>query len=234
MDERVINIITESAWPILKAGFQYTIPLTLISFTLGTIIAVLVAIVRISKVKVLDQICRFYVWVMRGTPLLVQLFVVFFGLPKIGLIIEPMPAGIIVFSLSVGAYSSEIFRAAILSIPKGQWEASSSLGMSYIATLRRIILPQATKIAIPPLFNSFIALVKDTSLASNITVTEMFLVTQRITARTYEPLIMYLEVGFFYLIFCTVLSWLQKKVENKLMLTGNEKKKVQEIEEKQV
>lgn len=234
MDERVAGIITESAWPILKAGLQYTIPLTLVSFTLGTIIAVLVAIVRVSKIKVLDPICRFYVWVMRGTPLLVQLFVVFFGLPKVGIIIEPIPAGIIVFSLSVGAYSSEIFRAAIQSIPKGQWEASHSLGMSYVQTLRRIILPQATKIAIPPLFNSFIALVKDTSLASTITVTEMFLVTQRITARTYEPLIMYLEVGCVYLVFCTVLSWLQKKVENQLMLTGNDKKKIQEIKDGQI
>ena len=164
MDGRVGGIIVDSFGPIVKAGFQYTIPLTLISFTLGTILAILVAIVRVSKVKVLDPICRFYVWVMRGTPLLVQLFVVFFGLPKIGIIIEPIPAGIIVFSLSVGAYSSEIFRAAILSIPKGQWEASSSLGMSYVQTLKRIILPQATKIAIPPLFNSFIALVKDLSL----------------------------------------------------------------------
>ena len=158
MDGRVVSIITESFWPILKAGFQYTIPLTLISFALGTFIAVIVAVIRISKVKGLDLICRFYVWVIRGTPLLVQLFVVFFGLPRVGIIIKPIPAGILVFSLSVGAYSSEIFRAAIQSIPKGQWEASSSLGMSYIQTLRRIILPQVVKIAIPPLFNSFIAL----------------------------------------------------------------------------
>ena len=234
MDGRVVSIITESFWPILKAGFQYTIPLTLISFALGTFIAELVALLRITKVKRLDLICRFYVWVIRGTPLLVQLFVVFFGLPRVGIIIKPIPAGILVFSLSVGAYSSEIFRAAIQSIPKGQWEASSSLGMSYIQTLRRIILPQAVKIAIPPLFNSFIALVKDTSLASTITVTEMFLVTQRITARTYEPLIMYLEVGCIYLVFCTVLNWIQTYTESKLMLTQSEKKKVKEITEAQI
>ena len=233
MSGRIANIIIESFGPIIKAGFQYTIPLTLISFTLGTIIAVVVAIIRVTKIKVLDAVCRFYVWVIRGTPLLVQLFVVFYGFPKVGVIIDPMPAGILVFSLSVGAYSSEIFRAAILSIPKGQWEASSSLGMSYVATLRRIILPQATKIAIPPLFNSFIALVKDTSLASTITITEMFLVTQRITARTYEPLVMYIEVGCIYLLFCTVLNWLQGRVEDKLMLTKSEKKKVKEIEDNQ-
>ena len=234
MDGRIIEIIVDSFVPIITAGFQYTIPLTLISFTLGTLLAILVAIIRVSKVKILDPICRFYVWVIRGTPLLVQLFVVFFGLPKIGFIIEPMPAGILVFTLSIGAYSSEIFRAAILSIPKGQWEAASSLGMSYPATLRKIILPQATKISIPPLFNSFISLVKDTSLASNITISEMFLVTQRITARTYEPLVLYIEVGCIYLIFCTVLNWVQNRVEDKLMLSKSEKKKVKEIVDNQI
>ena len=223
MDNRILSIITDSFWPILKAGLQFTIPLTLISFALGILLAILVAVIRVSKVKILDPICRFYVWVMRGTPLLVQLFVVFFGLPKVGIVINPLPASVIVFSLSVGAYSSEIFRAAILSIPKGQWEASTSLGMSYLQTLRRIILPQATKISIPALFNSFISLVKDTSLASTITVSEMFLVTQRITARTYEPLIMYLEVGFIYLIFCTILHWVQTAVERKMNLTADKK-----------
>ena len=223
MESRILSIITESFWPILKAGIKFTIPLTLISFVLGTLLAVLVAVIRISKVRVLDPICRFYVWVMRGTPLIVQLFVVFFGLPKVGIVIHPLPASVMVFSLSVGAYSSEIFRAAIQSIPKGQWEASTSLGMSYLQTLRRIILPQATKIAIPSLFNSFISLVKDTSLASTITVSEMFLVTQRITARTYEPLIMYLEVGLVYLMFCTILHWVQTLVERKMNFAVNKK-----------
>ena len=220
---RVFTIITDSFWPILKAGIKFTIPLTLVSFAIGILLAIVVAVIRVSKVRVLDPICRFYVWVMRGTPLIVQLFVVFFGLPKVGIVINPLPASIIVFSLSVGAYSSEIFRAAIQSIPKGQWEASASLGMSYFQTLRRIILPQATKISIPSLFNSFISLVKDTSLASTITVSEMFLVTQRITARTYEPLIMYLEVGLIYLIFCTILHWVQTAVERKMNFATNKK-----------
>lgn len=234
MDGRIMTIIGNSFLPIIVAGIKYTIPLTLISFTLGTILALLVAIVRVSKIKVLNEICKFYVWIIRGTPLLVQLFIVFFGFPKIGVIIQPIPAGIIVFSLSIGAYSSEVFRAAILSIPKGQWEAASSLGMSYAQSLKRIILPQAFKISIPPLANSFIALVKDTSLASTITVPEMFLVTQRITARTYEPFILYLEVAFIYLIFCTLLNWLQVRVEKKLKLSSSEKKKIKEIEDQQI
>ena len=234
MDGRIMTIIGNSFLPIIVAGIKYTIPLTLISFTIGTILALLVAIVRVSKIKVLNEICKFYVWIIRGTPLLVQLFIVFFGFPKIGVIIQPIPAGIIVFSLSIGAYSSEVFRAAILSIPKGQWEAASSLGMSYAQSLKRIILPQAFKISIPPLANSFIALVKDTSLASTITVPEMFLVTQRITARTYEPFILYLEVAFIYLIFCTLLNWLQVRVEKKLKLSSSEKKKIKEIEDQQI
>lgn len=234
MDGRIMTIIGNSFLPIIVAGIKYSIPLTLISFTLGTILALLVAIVRVSRIKVLNEICKFYVWIIRGTPLLVQLFIVFFGFPKIGVIIQPIPAGIIVFSLSIGAYSSEVFRAAILSIPKGQWEAASSLGMSYAQSLKRIILPQAFKISIPPLANSFIALVKDTSLASTITVPEMFLVTQRITARTYEPFILYLEVAFIYLIFCTLLNWLQVRVEKRLKLSSSEKKKIKEIEDQQI
>ena len=161
------------------------------------------------------------------------MFLVFFGLPKVGVVINPMPSGILVFTLSIGAYSSEIIRAAILSIPKGQWEAAMSLGMSYPQQLLRIILPQAFKISVPPLFNSFIALVKDTSLAANITIPEMFLTTQRITARNYEPLLMYIEVGFIYLIFCTVLNYVQNRIENKLMLTPTDKKRIKEITDTQ-
>lgn len=216
MNTRTLEILTSSFWPILKAGISFTIPLTLISFALGTTLAVLVAILRISRVPVLSRLCGLYVWIIRGTPLLVQLFLVFFGLPKIGVVIDPMPSGILVFTLSIGAYSSEIIRAAILSIPKGQWEAAMSLGMSRPQQLIRIILPQSFKISVPPLFNSFIALVKDTSLAANITIPEMFLTTQRTTARNYEPLLMYIEVGFIYLIFCTVLNYAQNRVERRL------------------
>lgn len=214
--ERGMRIFAESFFPILKSGLKMTIPLTLLVFFLGTVLAIFVAIIRIKKVKILSQIAAIYVWIIRGTPLLVQLFIVFFGLPKIGIIIDAIPAAIFTFTLSVGAYSSEIVRSAILSVPKGQWEAAEALGFSYFKTMVNVILPQATKVAIPPLFNSFISLVKDTSLASTITVTEMFLTTQRITARTYEPFILYIEVGLIYLMFCTILTLLQNKIEEKL------------------
>lgn len=214
--ERAFRIFVESFFPILITGIKVTIPLTLIVFFLGTLLAVLVAIVRINKVKILSQIAGVYVWIIRGTPLIVQLFIVFFGLPKLGIIIPAIPAAILTFTLSVGAYSSEIVRSSILAVSRGQWEAAEALGFNYFQMMVKIILPQATKIAIPPLFNSFIALVKDTSLASTITVTEMFLVTQRITARTYEPFILYIEVGLIYLMFCSILTWLQSKMEIRL------------------
>ena len=162
------------------------------------------------------SLARFYVWVVRGTPLLVQLYVLFFGLPKLGIIIEPFPAAVIVFALNTGAYDSETMRAAIESIPKGQLEAGYCVGMSYGQTMRRIILPQALRTAFPPLSNSLISLVKDTSLAANITVVEMFMAAQRIVARTYEPLALYIEVGVIYLLFSTALTYLQRAGEKKL------------------
>ena len=218
IDNRIIEIIKSSLFPMLKAGIIYTIPLTLVSFAIGLLIAILVALTQISKLRILKQIVKFYVWIFRGTPLLVQLFIIFYGLPSAGIKLEPIPSAIIAFSLNVGAYSSETIRAAILSVSKGQWEASYSLGMNYRQTLIRTIFPQAAKVSIPPLFNTFISLVKDTSLAANITVTEMFMETQRIVARTYEPLVLYCEVGLFYLLFCTILTQLQKYSEKRLSI----------------
>lgn len=214
--QRIIDIVGDSFFPMLKAGVAFTVPLTLISFFLGLIVALLTALARISGIKPLDAVARFYVWVIRGTPLLVQLFIIFYGLPSVGITIDPLPAAIIGFTLSVGAYNSEIIRAAILSIPKGQWEAAYSIGMSYRQALRRIILPQATRVSVPPLSNSFISLVKDTSLAATITVTEMFRVAQQITATTYEPLVLYCLAGLIYLIFSTVLSNAQGRMEKRL------------------
>ncbi|MED4584533.1 amino acid ABC transporter permease [Brevibacillus choshinensis] len=214
--QRIIDIVVNSFLPMVKAGIVFTVPLTLISFFLGLILALLTALARISGIKPLDAVARFYVWVIRGTPLLVQLFIIFYGLPSVGVTIGPLTSAIIGFTISVGAYNSEIIRAAILSIPKGQWEAGYSIGMSYRQALRRIILPQATRVSVPPLSNSFISLVKDTSLAATITVTEMFRVAQQITATTYEPLVLYCVAAIIYLMFSTVLSNAQGRMEKRL------------------
>ncbi|MDP4170348.1 MAG: amino acid ABC transporter permease, partial [Bacillota bacterium] len=148
-------------------------------------------------------------------PLLVQIFILFYGFPSIGITLDPFPAAVIAFTLNTGAYSSEIIRAAILSIPKGQWEAAASISMTKAQAMRRIILPQAIRVSIPPLGNSFISLVKDTSLAATITVTELFQKGQEIASVTYEPLWLYIEVAFIYLLFSTVLSFLQSRLERR-------------------
>lgn len=220
ISERLMDILIDSFWNILLPGLTMTIPLTVISFAIAMVIAVAVALVQFAGIKVLKEIARFYVWVIRGTPLLVQLFVVFYGLPNIGILIDPFPAAVIVFSINEGAYSAETIRAALEAVPKGQMEAGECVGMTYLQIIRRIVLPQALRIAFPPLSNSLIAMVKDTSLAANITVTEMFMATQRIVARTYEPLALYIEVGLIYLLFCTVLAKLQRIGEKRMGVYG--------------
>ena len=212
---RIIELVSNSLLPMLEALAKVTIPLTLASFVCGLIIAVITAIARLSNVKILRWAFGGYVWIFRGTPLLVQLFIVFFGLPSIGVTLDTWSAAIIAFSLNVGAYASESVRAAILSVPKGQWEAATSLGMTHAQILRRIIAPQAVRISLPPLSNTFIGLVKDTSLAASITMVDMFMVAQRIAARTYEPLLLYVLAALIYLVVCTLLTFLQGRLEKR-------------------
>jgi len=212
---RLVDIATSSFLPLLKGAFTFTISLSLISFAIGLILAIFTALARTSTVKPLNWIARIYVSIIRGTPLLVQLFIIFFGLPKIGVTLDPFPSAVIGFSLSVGAYGSEIIRAAILSVPKGQWEAAYSMGMTYPQALVRIVIPQAARVSVPPLANSFISLVKDTSLAAVILVPEMFRKAQEIVAATYEPLLLYIEVAIIYWVISTFLSYLQGKLEQR-------------------
>ena len=221
MNSDLLNILLDAFPRILIAGLTVTIPLTALAFFFAMVIAVAAALAQFARVPVLTQLCRFYIWVFRGTPLLVQLFVVFFGLPKAGLKLPAFPAAVITFALNEGAYCAETVRAALESVPAGQLEAGYCSGMSYLQTMRRIVLPQAMRTAFPPLSNSLIALVKDTSLAANITVIEMFRATQQINARVYEPLALFMEVGLIYLLFSTVLTWLQRKGEKKLSAYEN-------------
>ena len=207
MNTRLVGILIDSFPNILINGLTVTLPLTIISFALALVIALITALVQTAKIPVLRQLARFYVWVIRGTPVLVQLFVVFYGLPSLGVLIDPFPAAVACFAINEGAYCAETIRAALESVPKGQM-------------MRRIVLPQALRTAFPPLFNSLISLLKDTSLAANITVTEMFMATQRIVARTYESLPLYLEVAFIYLMFSTILTQVQRWGEKKLNAKG--------------
>ena len=220
LSNRTVSVLVEALPRILTAGLTMTIPLTLVSFFFAMIIAVAVALVQYANVPVLRQVARFYIWVIRGTPLLVQLFIIFYGLPSLGIMLDAFPAAVIAFAFNEGAYCAETIRAALESVPAGQMEAGYCVGMTYLQTMRRIVLPQALRTAFPPLFNSLISLLKDTSLAANITVTEMFMATQRIVARTYESLPLYLEVAFIYLMFSTILTQVQRWGEKKLNAKG--------------
>lgn len=213
--DRISELLLSSLQPMALAMIKVTLPLTAISFSLGLLIAILTAIARIANIKILKQLSEFYIWIFRGTPLLVQLFIVYFGLPIVGITLDVWSAAIITFSLNIGAYASEAVRAAVLSVPKGQWEAATALGMSYTQILRRIIAPQAARISLPPLSNIFISTLKDTSLAASITMVDMFMVAQRIAARTFDPLTLYVLAALFYLIVCTFLTFLQARLEKR-------------------
>ena len=217
---KIINLLTDSFLKILLPGIKVTIPLTIISFSLAMVIGIVTALVQFANIRVLKQLARFYIWVIRGTPLLIQLFVVFYGLPSVGIIIDPFPAAVIVFSINEGAYSAETIRGALDAVPKGQIEAGYCSGLNFIQIMWHIVLPQALRMAFPSLANGLIAMVKSTSLAANITVMEMFMVTQQIVARTYEALALYLELAFIYLMISTVLTRLQTYIEKRLNAKG--------------
>jgi len=209
-----LQLMLDSFWRLFSAGLMFTLPLAILSFIGGLALGFVLALVRLYAPQPLKGVADFYVWVIRGTPLLVQLFLIFYGLPSAGITLDAFPAALIGFIMSVGAYSSEIIRGAILSVPKTQWEAAYAIGMSSNQAMRRVILPQSVFVSLPPLANSFISLIKDTSLAAVITVPEMFLAAQRIVSVTYEPLILYIEAAFIYLMFSTVLSKLQVRLES--------------------
>lgn len=211
-----IQLFIDSFWPMMLAGFRYSIPMMLISFALGLVVALLVALGRMSKFKPLSLICAAYVWVIRGTPLLVQLFIIFYGLPTVGVVWTPFVSAVVGLTISQGAYNSEVIRGALMGIPKGQHEAPASLGMTKIQTLFHVIVPQAALTAVPALGNSFISLLKDTSLTSILTVQEIFMIAKQISAIKYKPMLLYIEAAIVYLIFSTVLTLLQTKLEKRL------------------
>ncbi|MGW9404505.1 amino acid ABC transporter permease [Arthrobacter sp. NPDC055585] len=216
MDQPTWDLIVSSFLPLLGGAVTGTIPLALISFAVGLVLALGVALMRLSRFRLVSGIARAYVSIIRGTPLLVQLFVIFYGLPSIGILVNPWPSAIIAFSLNVGGYAAEVIRAAILSVPRGQWEAAYTIRMSPFQTLTRVILPQAARVSVPPLSNTFISLVKDTSLASLILVTELFRRAQEIAAFSQEFMVIYIEAAFIYWLICVALSAGQSALERRL------------------
>lgn len=210
------QLVLDNLWPMARAMLTVTLPLTAISFAIGLVLALGVALARMSDHRLISGMARVYISIIRGTPLLLQLFLIFFALPEFGVKISPFPAAVIAFSLNVGGYAAEIIRSSILSIPRGQWEAASSLGMSYSTTLWRIVIPQASRVAVPPLSNTLISLVKDTSLASAILVTDVMRTAQVAAAPTFQFFTLYVTAGVYYWIVCMAMSVVQDRLEQHL------------------
>ncbi|MCS7475665.1 ABC transporter substrate-binding protein/permease [Umezawaea endophytica] len=210
------EVLRSTAWPMLVGLVKVTIPLTLLSFAIGLALALVVALARISSSRILSGLARAFISIIRGTPLLLQLFIVFYGLPQIGLKFPPFTAAVIAFSLNVAGYAAEVVRAAILAVPKGQFEAAATIGLGYSLTLRRIVLPQAARTAVPPLSNTLLSLLKDTSLGSVVLLTELFRESQLAAAESNEFLALYAFAGLYYWVICVGLSAAQKRLETRL------------------
>ena len=201
---------------MLRGAIAGTLPLTVISFVLGLLLALVVALARVSEAWWLRTPARIYVSIIRGTPLLVQLFIIFFGLPQVGIKLPGFIAACLALSLNVAGYAAEIIRAAILSVPRGQVEAATTIGMERWQAMRRIVLPQAARIAVPPLSNTLLSLVKDTSLVSVVLVTDLFREAQLAAALSTEYLPLYLLAALYYWIVCSALSLVQDRLEDRL------------------
>lgn len=215
MIEGSLQLVLDSL-PFLLKGAWWTVVLSLGGMFFGLLLGFGLALLRLYAFWPLQWLARVYVSFFRGTPLLVQLFMIYYGLPQLGIQFDPLPAALIGFSLNMAAYTAEILRAAIASIDRGQWEAAASIGMGRAQTLYRAILPQAARTALPPLGNSFISLVKDTALAATIQVPELFRQAQLITARTFEIFTMYLAAALIYWLLASVLAYFQGRLEHRV------------------
>ncbi|MDR1264274.1 MAG: amino acid ABC transporter permease [Propionibacteriaceae bacterium] len=216
MSERSWELVRRAFWPLIEATLTTTVPLALCSFAIGLVIALVVALAKLSPTRPVALIGTFYVSLIRGTPLLVQLYIIFYGLPFLGLTLPTFPSAVIALSANVGGYAAEAFRGAILAVPQGQWEAASTIGLGRWNSLRRVVLPQALRLAVPPLSNTFISLVKDTSLCSVVMVTELVRRAQQFATPAYDFLPMYIEAALIYWPICSALSLVQKRLEVRL------------------
>lgn len=202
--------------PVLMKGAVITIELTVLTLIFGTIIGVIGALFKTSKYKVLNLIASFYTWIVRGTPMLLQIFIIYFGLPSIGIQMEAMTAGVLALSINCGAYMTEIIRGGIQSVDKGQFEAAKTLGLSYGETMRYVIIPQTIRIILPSVGNEFITINKDTSIVSTITLVELMRSAQVIASSSFRAMDIYLLAGIFYLAMTTVLTSLFSLIEKKV------------------
>ena len=221
--------VFSEATPLLLEGIKLTIGVSLIAIAIGIVIGLIMCLMKMSKSKILSAIAGVYIWIIRGTPMLVQAFIVFFGFPQLIQVMFPtfrldaFTAGIITLSLNAGAYLAEIFRGGIMAVPKGQSEAARSLGLSKGKTMRKVVLPQAFKFSIPSLVNQFIISIKDTSILSVIGLAEIVNKAKTYVGKSYEFFSTYLFVAVFYLVIISILMVISNYIEKKLKYEGKKK-----------
>ncbi|MDN3921314.1 amino acid ABC transporter permease [Roseateles violae] len=211
-----LQALAALAWPVMLKGTGYTLLFAVVSMLLGLPLAALITLLRVLRLPLLDRLMALYVSVMRGTPLLVQVFIVYYGLPSIGIELSPITAGILTLTLNVAAYMSETLRGAIGAVAQGQWLAGTSLGLRRPQILRYVIGPQALRAAVPSLSNSLISLIKDTSLVSVIAVTELMLATKELISTTFQPFPLYLAAAAIYWLLSLSFEQLQRRMEKRL------------------
>ena len=212
-----INVLKEML-PIIAKGSIITVELTVFSLIIGSILGIIVALSKLVKNKVIFTIASLYTWLFRGTPIILQLFVLYYGLPAIGIKFTPFEAAIMGLSLNSGAYMAEIIRGGILSVDKGQFEACKALGFTYFDTMRRIILPQTVRIIIPSIGNEFITLLKDTSIVSTIAMVEIMRSSQQLYASSFKPMEAFFIAGCLYLFLTTIFTTIFAIYEKKLAM----------------
>lgn len=205
--------------PGLLESCIIVLELTVVTVLLSWICGLFAALGKSSNYKILKYPCSFYIWIIRGTPTLIQIYIVYFGLPQIGIKISPFVGGVLALGVNSGAYVAEIVRSGLIAIPKGQMESARALGMSYTKAMRRIILPQVVRIILPPITNEGITMLKNTSLLSTITVMELTLRAQVVIARTFRPFEFYIIAAILYLMMTTILSHFSDKLEQKYALS---------------
>ncbi|RCW62994.1 amino acid ABC transporter permease [Saliterribacillus persicus] len=201
--------------PLVLSGLPMTIAVSFVSMALGLTLGLFLSLARSSSAKLLRYPARIYISFMRGTPILVFLFILYYGLPMVNLNMSAYVAAVLGFGLNSAAYIAEINRASLNSVPYGQWESAKALGFSYFQSLRKIVLPQATRISIPPLTNVFLDLVKATSLAAVITVPELFQKAQIAGGRSFDSLTMYILVALIYWPLCIIIAFFQERLEDR-------------------
>ena len=205
---------------LFYSAILLTVLISLVAIVLGFALGMLVGLARSSRSRLIRYPATAYVDVIRGTPLLVQLFLWYFGLSVIGINIDPLPAAMLAVGFHSSAYQAEIVRGGIQSIPKGQTEAARAVGMTHMQSMRYVVLPQALRLILPPLSNEFVIIIKDSSLAYAISVAEITLVSYQLNARYYEPFTVFLFAALLYLILTYITSTLMRTLERRVRIPG--------------